>query len=86
MASSVASASENAPCPLTEGEHCFYSQQPVCHVASQLFSFDPSTTLSIFYDPQHNRILHQLEDILYGFDCAKQHPKLKDGYPIRYAA
>ncbi|XP_026190368.1 uncharacterized protein LOC34620070 [Cyclospora cayetanensis] len=75
---------DSAPCPLTEGEHCFYSQQPVCHVSHQLFSFDPAATLSIFYDPQHNRVLHQVENVLYAFDCAKVHPKLKDGYPIRF--
>lgn len=84
MTCSGASALDNAPCPLTEGEHSFYSQQPVCHVASQLFSFDPSNTLSVFYDAQHNRVLHQLKDILYVLDCTKTHPKLKNGYPIRF--
>lgn len=71
------------PPPLTEGEHSYYSQQPVCRVSSQLFSFNPKNTLSIFYDAQHDRVLHQLEDVLYAYDCSKTHVTLRNGYPIR---
>ncbi|KAL8447290.1 hypothetical protein Emed_004501 [Eimeria media] len=77
-------AAEATPCPLTEGEHSFYSQQAVCHVAAQLLAFEPANTLSIHYDGQHGRLLHQVPELLFIRDCFKVHPKLADGYPIRF--
>ncbi|KAL8424478.1 hypothetical protein Efla_003503 [Eimeria flavescens] len=86
MASPASSLPEAAAaCPLTEGEHSFYSQQPVCHVAAQLFSFEPASTLGLFFDSQHGRLLHHVGDVLYIVDVTKSHPKLAKGYPIRRA-